>query len=97
MKQLKAGVVGVGFIGAVHIEQLRRLGNVEVVALADEAGAQEKADALYVPHAYTNYKDMIDNEQLECGHICTPNSTHYEIAMPWRTPARPSACAARRA
>ncbi len=81
MKQLKAGVVGVGFIGAVHIEQLRRLGNVEVVALADEAGAQEKADALYVPHAYTNYKDMIDNEQLACVHICTPNSTHYEIAM----------------
>ena len=38
--------MGVGFIGAVHIEQLRRLGNVEVVALADEAGAQEKADAL---------------------------------------------------
>lgn len=81
MKQLKAGVVGVGFIGAVHIEQLRRLGNVEVVALADEAGAQEKADALYVPHAYTNYKDMIDNEQLDCVHICTSNSTHYEIAM----------------
>lgn len=81
MKQLKAGIVGVGFIGAVHIEQLRRLGNVEVVALADEAGAQEKADALYVPHAYTNYKDMIDNEQLDCVHICTPNSTHYEIAM----------------
>lgn len=81
MKQLKAGVVGVGFIGAVHIEQLRRLGNVEVVALADESGAQEKADALYVPHAYTNYKDMIDNEQLDCVHICTPNSTHYEIAM----------------
>lgn len=81
MKQLKAGVVGVGFIGAVHIEQLRRLGNVEVVALADEAGAKEKADALYVPHAYTNYKDMIDNEQLDCVHICTPNSTHYEIAM----------------
>lgn len=81
MKQLKAGVVGVGFIGAVHIEQLRRLGNVEVVALADEAGAQEKAEALFVPHAYTNYKDMIDSEQLDCVHICTPNSTHYEIAM----------------
>lgn len=81
MKQLKAGVVGVGFIGAVHIEQLRRLGNVEVVALADAAGAQEKAESLFVPHAYTSYKDMIDNEQLDCVHICTPNSTHYEIAM----------------
>ena len=32
MELLRAGVVGVGFIGAVHIEQLRRLGNVEVVA-----------------------------------------------------------------
>ncbi|MDR2553086.1 MAG: Gfo/Idh/MocA family oxidoreductase, partial [Treponema sp.] len=31
--------------------------------------------------AYENYREMIDREALDCVHICTPNSTHYEIAM----------------
>jgi len=80
-KSFKAGVIGVGFIGAAHIEQLRRLGNVEVVALADDVDAQKKADALHVPRSYTCYKELIDKEELDCVHICTPNNSHFEIAM----------------
>ena len=80
-KKLRAGIIGVGFIGAVHAEQLRRLGNVEVVALADEVDAENKAGALFVPGAYSSYKEMIDKENLDCIHICTPNNTHFEIAM----------------
>lgn len=81
MKKFRAGVVGVGFIGTVHIEQLRRLGNVEVVAITDTADAQARADALCVPKGYNDYREMIDNEQLDCVHICTPNNTHRDIAM----------------
>ena len=79
-KKLRTGIIGVGFIGAVHIEQLRRLGNVDVVALTDTIDAQAKADALCVPKGYEDYREMIDNENLDCVHICTPNSTHYEVA-----------------
>ena len=46
---MKAGIVGVGFIGAVHLEQLRRWGNVEVVALAEESQAEEKSRQYFVP------------------------------------------------
>ncbi len=81
MEKLKAAVIGVGFIGAVHIEQLRRLGNVEVVAITDFTDAEGKAKAYYVPRAYSDYKEMLDKEELDCVHICTPNNTHYEIAM----------------
>lgn len=81
MEKLRAAVVGVGFIGAVHIEQLRRLGNVEVVAVSDFAGAQEKAEAHFVPKGYNDYKEMLDKEKLDCIHICTPNNTHFDIAM----------------
>lgn len=81
MKKMRAGIVGVGFIGAAHIEALRRLGYVDVAAIADPSGGQAKADSLYVPKGYTDYKEMIDKENLDAVHICTPNNLHYEIAM----------------
>ncbi len=81
MKIFKAGVVGTGFIGKVHIETLRRLGNVEVVALADTFRAKETADELCVPAYFEDYKEMIDKMDLDSIHICTPNYTHFDIAM----------------
>lgn len=80
MKKIRTGVVGIGFIGTVHIEQLRRLGNVEVVAITESIDPQKKADSLFVPKGYADYKSMIDQEALDCIHICTPNATHFEIA-----------------
>lgn len=81
MKKMRAGVIGIGFIGAAHIEALRRLGYVDVVALADPQGAKEKAEELFVPKGYEDYKEMIDNENLDAVHICTPNFLHHEMAM----------------
>lgn len=79
-RKLRAGIIGIGFIGAVHIEQLRRLGNVEVVSLTDTVNPQQKAEALCVPTGYTDFREMIDKENLDCVHVCTPNNTHYEVA-----------------
>ncbi len=81
MKKFKVGVIGIGFIGAVHIEQLRRLGNVDVVALATLDNAKEQAEKMFVPKGYEDYREMINHENLDAVHICTPNNTHYEMAM----------------
>ncbi|MEY8355522.1 Gfo/Idh/MocA family oxidoreductase [Lachnospiraceae bacterium 54-53] len=81
MKIYRMGVVGTGFIGRVHIETVRRLGNVEVVALADTISAKEAAESLNVPQYFTGYRQMIDTMKLDVLHICTPNNTHFEIAM----------------
>jgi predicted dehydrogenase len=80
MKRFRVGVVGIGFIGAVHVEQLRRLGNVDVVALVKTNDPQGKANALSVPKGYSDYKEMIDRENLDCVHVCTANNSHFEIA-----------------
>ena len=80
MKKFRVGVVGIGFIGAVHVEQLRRLGNVDVVALVKTRDPQGKAGALCVPKGYADYKEMIDRENLDCVHVCTANNSHFEIA-----------------
>lgn len=81
MKIYRTGIIGTGFIGKVHLETVRRLGNVEVVAIADKMSAKETAEALNVPNYFADYKQMIDTMQLDMVHICTPNFTHYEIAM----------------
>ena len=81
MRIFRAGIIGTGFIGKVHIETLRRLGNVEVVALADKFNADKTAEELNVPHYFADYKEMIDTMNLDMIHICTPNNTHYDIAM----------------
>src|SRR4030042_142153 len=41
---IRAGVIGTGFIGPAHIEALRRLGSVEVVALAETPLAMTSAE-----------------------------------------------------
>lgn len=82
MEKIKAGVVGIGFIGAVHVEALRRLGNVDVIAIAhsNEEKAKAKAEELGIDAYYNDYDDMVNNPNIDCIHICTPNYLHYEMA-----------------
>jgi predicted dehydrogenase len=81
MRTIKAGVIGTGFIGPAHIEALRRLGFVDVVALAerDQATADEKAAQLYIPRAYGDYRQLLEDKEVEVVHNCTPNNLHYEV------------------
>lgn len=81
MKKIRSCVIGIGFIGAAHIEALHRLPNVEVVALAAHNRWEEKAMANGVPRGYQDYREMIETEKPDVVHICTPNNLHYEAAM----------------
>ena len=81
MKKLRAGVIGTGYIGPAHIEALRRLGDVEVAALAElgQALAESKARQLNVPKAYGDYKKMLSDKSIDVIHNCTPNYLHYQV------------------
>jgi predicted dehydrogenase len=82
MHKIKIGVIGTGFIGPAHIEALRRLPNVEVVALADKDDqiANAKADELGIETRYGDYRKLLANPEITSVHICTPNSFHYAMA-----------------
>lgn len=81
MKRIKAGIIGTGFIGPAHVEAVRRLGHIDMVALAeaDQALADAKAAALSIPKAYGDYRELLKDEEIEVIHNCTPNSLHFEI------------------
>jgi predicted dehydrogenase len=75
------GLVGPGFVGAHHIDAVRRLGFVDVVAVAasSEASARRKADALHVPKAYGSYEQLIADAAVDVVHVTTPNHLHEPV------------------
>ncbi len=82
MKKVKAGIIGTGFIGPAHVEAARRLGFVDVAALAemDQATAAAKAAQLSIEKAYGDYRELLADPSIEVVHICTPNTLHYAQA-----------------
>ena len=71
---LKAGVVGTGFIGAVHVDALRRLG-VEVLGVV--GSTPERATAKGLAPAYESLEALLDDERVDVVHLTTPNNLHY--------------------
>ena len=83
MRKMKAAVIGAGFMGKTHVEALRRLGTVEVAAVAgiSPEEAQSFAAAQGIPVAAPDYKAILADPEIVGVHICTPNATHAPIAI----------------
>jgi len=81
MKIIKVGVAGLGFIGPAHIEALRRIPGIEVVAISETSDelAKSKAEQLGIPKYFGSFAELL-NENIDCVHICTPNFLHFEMA-----------------
>lgn len=81
MKKIKAAIIGTGFIGAEHIEAVRRLGYVEIVALAEvtQTVADQKCAQFSVPRGVANWQELIDDPEIQVIHNCTGNNMHHVI------------------
>src|SRR6204780_4777354 len=81
MRKIRTAMFGTGFMGKVHTEAIRRLGNVEVVAVAgiDQADAEKFAAAFGIPRA-ASWEELLADKEIDAVHICTPNYLHYGMA-----------------
>ncbi len=82
MKKIKTAVFGTGFMGRVHTEGIRRLGNVEVAGIAARTADQARklADELSIERATGDYREFLSDPTIDAVHICTPNSLHFPMA-----------------
>jgi predicted dehydrogenase len=75
MSNLRASVVGTGFIGVVHVDALRRLG-VEVVGVVGSTPERARAKA-GLPEPYDSFEAMLADPRVDVVHLTTPNHLHY--------------------
>ena len=83
MKRIGMGLIGAGLVGPQHVEAVRRLGFVDVVAVAgsSEASAKAKAEAMGIPKGYGDYQELINDPKVDVVHNCTPNYLHLPVNM----------------
>jgi predicted dehydrogenase len=76
-----AAVIGGGFIGAVHVEALRRIG-VEVVGLLGSSPerAAGVARRLGIPRVYRDLDELLGDSRVGVVHVASPNLHHFEQA-----------------
>lgn len=83
MKRTNWGILSTGTIAkkfANTISQLSECGNVLAVASRQEETAKQFAIEYQIPKAYTNYRELAEDPEIDVIYIATPHSFHYENA-----------------
>ena len=102
--RVRAGIVGVGFMGTVHARAVRRAGGVvsRIVGSSPES-SRAGAERIGAEFAAETVEELLAADDVDVVHVCTPNATHarwsgrrsppastWSARSPWRsTPPRP--------
>ncbi len=79
--QLKVGVIGAGNMGQNHIRVYSQLKNIKLVAVADiNSKLLHNIYSQFFLKTYSNYKKMLDNEDLDIVSIAVPTGLHLTVA-----------------
>lgn len=82
MDKVRVGIIGIG-IGSVHLSAYKKHPKAEVLALCDVREEQTKrlAEEYGVPYVFTDYKKMLEMEELDAVSVCTPNYLHMPMTV----------------
>lgn len=82
-QKIRVGVVGVGYGAYMHIPGLQAYPDTEALAVC--SARQERAEAAAkkygIPHVFTDYRKMLELDELDAVFIATPPHLHYPVTM----------------
>ncbi len=82
MNKVNIGLIGAGRIGKMHAEHLAfRVPDANLVAVADvfPEAAQQCAATCRVPAAFSDYRRILDDPDVDAVVICSSTDTHAQI------------------
>ncbi|HMG42476.1 MAG TPA: Gfo/Idh/MocA family oxidoreductase [Acidimicrobiales bacterium] len=82
MEGLRTAVAGTGFIGRVHCRSARLAGARLVgVSASTLASAEAAASELWADRAFASSEELVEADDVDVVHICTPNHLHEPLAL----------------
>lgn len=82
--RVKVGIIGSGFVADIHADSFRIMPDeAEVVAVASPTpgNAAKLAKKYNIPRVFTDYKKMLDEDDIEMVTIAAPNYLHCQMAV----------------
>ena len=82
MRKIKYGIIGSGF-GQTHIRGIMNLPYIEIVALCDlnTERCKRVAEQYGIPKIYENYKEMLQDKEIEVVVVATSDQTHAKLTV----------------
>ncbi len=82
MAKIGYGIIGCGNIGPVHAAAIAAVPSAKLVAVSDvvEATAKKLADQ-YGAAMYTDYRKMLERDDIQAVCLCVPSGMRMEIAV----------------
>jgi len=84
MRELKIGIVGLGWVAGAHIETFKKIEGVAVRAICSRRKLDENklAEAFGIPvKSYSGYSEMLADPEIDIIDICTPHPYHARQAI----------------
>ena len=79
---MKTVLIGCGNISRCHLDAIDALDGVTLAAVADiRPDRAETTAETYHCRAYSDWREMLQREQPDVVHICTPHDLHVEMAV----------------
>lgn len=78
---LKVGVVGLGWMGRVHLRNYTEMADVEVVGVVDvDQEARDEVSAQFGVAAFATLDELLEHD-LDAVSVCVPTSLHHETGL----------------
>ena len=83
MAKVRIGVIGVGQIGKLHIDNYKKIADAEIVAVADinEKEAKRVAGVHNIPNVYSDFRKLLKRDDIEAVDVCLHNNFHMPAAV----------------
>ncbi len=83
MSTIRYAVIGLGFFGEKHAEVLSGMPDIELVAVCTRRPhrLQEVARCFDIPKTYTDYKELLADDEVDAVSIVTHVNDHRDIAI----------------
>jgi len=80
MDRIGCGVIGLGWFGEHHVDTLKQLPAVDVVAVCTrrENRLKEIADKYHIPKTYTDYNDLLADKDIDMVTVVTHVKDHLK-------------------
>jgi myo-inositol 2-dehydrogenase/D-chiro-inositol 1-dehydrogenase len=81
---IRYGVIGTGMMGCEHIRNIVQIDSASVVAIADpneksRSWGVKACQGKFSPTVYTDYKDLLANDEVDAVVVASPNFTHIDV------------------